>query len=175
MGVDTRIYLPDDVRVKDVATVMGIAAGLPFEKIYLKNDGWYVECQGVSVGSTSFPEMVEIEINGNMVDGENMHHVNYHFEVSDSKRTHYRLLISRSTAFWIMIGKRLVDFFGGELDYSDSDKSEVDYSAYHVYINNPEDNAPWQKLQERMTLVTPISQAELEQADLIAAYKMEKY
>ncbi len=38
------------------------------------------------------------------------------------------MLLPRSTSFWLSVGKGLIDFFGGKMDYNDSDDIEINYS-----------------------------------------------
>ena len=48
-----------------------------------------------------------------------------------------------STAFWIAIGKGLVDFFGGKLDYNDCDEKDVDYRKPARKDIHAEDGDEW--------------------------------
>lgn len=170
MGVDTRITLPENVRVSDVTRVIGIAAGLKPRRYYFSNgDGWCVDVPGSKVSTTGVPEMVRIELFGDLIDGKKQHEVFYHYECEQGGR----LLNPRSTAFWIAVGKRLVDFFGGELIYNDCD-NKVDYSvlAKPRIDNSPSDGHLWYNFQERLEKVVPITKEELKYFDSVAAYKL---
>lgn len=173
MSVDCCIWLPNNVRVRDVANVLGIAAGLFPSRVSISdNKGWYINVDGVSVSPSVVPTLAEIALRGIMVDGENIHWVLYHFEPD---RTGYRLLMPKSTAFWITCGCKLVDFFGGEIDFQDCDEFTCNYKkAKKSNINNcPSDGKAWSGLQERIEAVTPITQKELEHTSRLSAYQQE--
>lgn len=170
MGVDCKIYLPDNVRIRDVAHVIAISAGLKPRWGGSGKAKW-VEVP-VEVRNTSYPSMAEIAIYGDLVDGEKRHFVYYHFECSKDGRQ----LMPRSTAFWIAIAHKLVDFFGGTIDYNDCDDVDIDYSkdANSRLVNAPEGNKEWDAFQERLFNVKPITKEELEHYDIFAAYKAEE-
>lgn len=162
MSIDTRIWLPESVQIRDVGNVMGILAGLPFEKRSFGDgkDCWYVDVAGVSRrGIEVMPECAEIYLRGSMVDGETNHFAMYYFE---SVRVGYRLLMPRSTPFWKAIGRGLVDFFGGEVDYNDCDDIDVDYSVPNQYPEGfPLNNGPWREFQEKMANIKPLIKGDL--------------
>lgn len=171
MGVDCNIHLPSNVQVKDVASVIGVAAGLKSERKLLGHtDGWYLHVNGVEVIASPVVTLADILLNGKMIDGELRHEISYHFEPCCGSG---RLLMPRSTAFWIAIGRRLVDFFGGHMSYQDCDPSE-DYTKWPKSnrLNCPQDGKPWQKFQERKEAVLPLTHADLVYCDEFAAYKM---
>ena len=168
MGVDVRIYLPDGVRIGEVAVVAGIAAGLKPTKAKF-SDGWYVEVLGATASPAHIVGMAEIVIVGDLVDGEKEHRIFYHYEPYGGGR----LLMARSTAFWIVVGKKLVAFFGGCVDFNDCDDEDRNYQVDPKYPDGlPVDGKDWKKFQERMLAVKAITQKELEAADKVAAYKM---
>jgi hypothetical protein len=164
MGVDCNIWLPSRVRIRDVADVIGILAGLKPEKHLLQAGGedglWAVRVPGVTYeGITTMPECARITID---VQGEK-HWTLYHFEPSNGER----LLMPSSTPFWLAIGSGLVKFFGGRLQYQDcDDKIDEEYSV--DYDTNPEDGEPWQAFQARMFNLQPAWPADFKQH---AAYK----
>src|SRR5581483_9606267 len=128
MSVDCHITLPDNVRVDNVADVIGIAAGLKPVWEYSDNGKHkWVKVRGVEARSSGVvPGMALISIRSTghlLVDGEDQHSGYYHFEACHDGR----LLSVTSTAFWIAVGHRLVDFFGGSIDYQDCDDVEVNY------------------------------------------------
>lgn len=178
MGVDCKVYLPDNVKIDNVVEVMGIAAGLPCKRFYHKSYNgkdtgyWGAHVEGASAKPCQFiVTLADIELKGKMVDGLEEHTVNYHFE---RDRTSGRLLMPRSTAFWLAIAHRLVDFFGGHIDYQDCDDSYNDYEvpAKSDELNSPDDGELWQNLQERIESVKPITQEELQHYNSLAAYNM---
>ena len=175
MGVDCKIILPANVRLKDVADVIGVAAGFKPEKSPLGSshpDSWAVRVPGVRVSSFNcqgLESCAKIELVGETMDGVKDHYVMYHFEYDDGQR----LLAPRSTAFWLGIGHRLVDFFGGSIDYQDCDDSYKDYSVpgKSDELNQPEGGDEWDSLQERMFAVKPLTKEELKRFNKLTAYK----
>lgn len=174
MGVDCRCYLPAWVRVYDVALVLGILSGLEkSKKPLISADGWYTEVAGVRVvsGGDSQPQCVWIDC---ATVSRPRVGVLYHFEPSYGKG---RLLMPRSRPFWIAACRRLVDFFGGELDYNDCDESDIDYTvpAKPWEEISPEDGPAWQALQQRLFDLEPLSEEELAWAQTVAAYPDAEY
>lgn len=186
MGVNCRINLPDNVRVGDVAKIIGIAAGCPRERSYFRDGigwsvdvdgvsvkptkcpemvriqdgiGWSVKVEGVCVKTTTCPEMARIQVGHTTFDGVSNHFVFYFFESSVGGR----LLSPKSTAFWLAIGHRLVDFYGGSIDYSDSDNIDVNYwkQPKSRAENAPEDGDDWRDFQERLLRVQPLTSEEV--------------
>jgi hypothetical protein len=174
MGVDMRVRLPNNVRVRNVAEVMGAYAGCTPVKSFFRGDskgGWHASVPGAKVTTTSLPEMAQITIDCPMVDGQTSHFCFYHFEPESGSG---RLMLPRSTAFWIALMTKVVDFFGGELDYNDSDDSECDYSVPEKTVdeNSPQDGEAWYNFQNRVLNIKPLTKEEWEAADKHAAYKI---
>ena len=168
MGVDCRIMLPDRVRVRDVAEVMGALTGLPVGKRFFdKNNevqGWAAHVDGVIVRPSNTSSLCEIQWT---TPDNATHFVLYFFELSEVVG---RLMMPRSTAFWIAVGKRLVIFFGGELDYNDCDNKDVDYRRKRRTDCMPSDGKPWYRFQERILKIVPITEAEYANAAKHSAY-----
>jgi hypothetical protein len=166
MGIDCRISLPANVRVRDVAKVIGRLAGLEaVRQNFGSGDGWVAQVKGVEATTTSMPELAMI------VFGDR--HTTFHFECE----TAGRLLLPRSTPFWCALACRLVDFFGGEVDYSDSDATDCDYAVPHKSDteNRPEDGEAWYVLQQRIVDLLPLSRDEIKAAGKHAAYPKDDY
>lgn len=148
MGCSTYIYLPGNVRVRDVASVMGAIMGCPkrFENFSSGSDG-YTKVDNVEVESTGCPELAYIKIKNRVAY--------YHFETFEDNK---RLVSTNSTSFWNVVGRRLVDFFGGYVDYNDCDETEVDYvvASKPISVNAPSDGDEWYVLQDRILNITPI-------------------
>jgi hypothetical protein len=70
----------------------------------------------------------------------------------------------RSTTFWCAIGKGLVKFFGGKIDYNDCDSKKVDFSKkpFSDRINCPSDGKPWQAFQEKLWNLLPLTSKDFE-------------
>lgn len=174
MGCDCQIYLPRDVRLREVSTVMGILAGLPKEKVFF-NDGanFYVKVKGAETKSTTIPEMVEIILRASddlkLIDESDYHFCFYHFENEDSK---YISLNPPSTPFWVAIGIGLCDFFGGKINYNDCDDTDIDrtYKKPRTH-NNPKNNDEYHKFQKQMWKLESLGIDELIMAKEHSAYK----
>lgn len=174
MGVDMRVKLPGNVQVNKVAKVMGAYAGCTPVKRFFPNDskgGWCAEVRDVKVTTTTVPEMAQITIDCPMIDGQVSHFCFYHFEPECGVG---RLMLPRSTAFWIALMTKVVDFFGGELDYQDCDDVDVNYSvpAKTLEENSPSDGEAWYDFQNRILAIKPLTKDEWQAADQHAAYKI---
>jgi len=173
MGVNSNIYLPNDVRVRDVADVIGILAGLkPYKRHFGGgSDGWSCGVDGVEIKTTTSPEMVEIIIRGDLVDGETVHFVHYFFENGN-----YRFLYPKATPFWIAIGKRLCKFFGGKIDYADCDAGGINATWKKPRKSNcPEDGRVWYNFEQAKLDLKPITKKDIIEANKWAGYKIEDY
>ena len=159
MGVNCKITLPPAARLQDVADVIGALAGMPCKQRDFGKGlkGWAAHVDGVTAESIKgLPTCANIEFDS-PVDGSR-HHVMYHFEWD---RHGNRGLMPRSTPLWCAIGKGLVDFFGGSVDYNDWDAIAVDYSQPARDDIHAEDGAEWYAFQERKLAVQPISAEQL--------------
>jgi hypothetical protein len=178
MGVNCRILLPAAVRIDDVADVMAALAGFAMQKRHFSNSdgGWsaglpYGDPRLRVESAENLVECARIHLTApdgeKLVDGETGHYCLYHFEGSGKGE---RLLMPRSTPFWIAMGRGLVDFFGGTLDYSDCDAVDVDYKRPARKDIHVEDGDEWSAFQERKLAVKPITKADLAQWKEVAAY-----
>lgn len=162
MGVSCRVLLPANVRIKDVVAVIAASAGYrPTRQDFGgRNQGWYTKVDGVTIKPQFDGSYATIEFDGRFVI--------YNFECSTEPGK--RQLNPTSTAFWGAIGKRLVDFFGGKIDYDDSDDVDWDYEAPEKsnLENSPSDGDEWYDLQKRLLEVKPLIEAELESIDGVA-------
>lgn len=175
MSVDTRITLPSGVRLDDVADVLGIIVGLPHavEPMESHPHTALLCVEGVSTRSSHAPEMAIIALEGPMVDGGNLRHAYYFFE-SDSNvwPRGSRSILVRSTPFWVAAGKRLVEFFGGQIDYKDGDDIEVDFQAPEDHLAQSDGEA-WVRHQHDMDQVVSLTMEDLVAAKKHAYYSKE--
>lgn len=168
MGVNTKIYLPGNVRVDDVAIVVGALAGLSLQQRSLRTDSYHTDnnmyciCPSVSVQTTSMPCLAIINLLGGMVDGETQRNCYYHFECEPRPESGvgggWRLLSPKCSSFWIAIGKGLVDFFGGVVDFNDCDDIDSDYvvSPKSDAYNSHHTDEQWAHFQKRLGELTPV-------------------
>lgn len=162
MGVNVVIQLPDRARLGDVATVIGIAAGLPYRYESLRDSAtYYVSVDEIKTSSSSMPECARITWG----KGDNLKHVLYHFEGEDGGRE----LSPPSTPFWCAVGVKLVTLFGGSFRYSDS-KSQSDLVVPTNPLCGASGGEEWEAWQQAMMAVKPITDEDLKEAAKFAAY-----
>ena len=66
----------------------------------------------------------------------------------------------------------MVNFFGGSIDYDDSDSTEVDYALSKPRKNNsPGYGKEWDDFQKAMSEIKPLTTEDLDNARRYAAYK----
>jgi hypothetical protein len=170
MGVNANILLPENVRVRDVACVIGVAAGLKSVRSLI-DGGFYLCVPGAKVTSTSVVSMAQIMLVSDdgttLIDGEEVHFCFYHFETDEQTG---RAINPTSTPFWLAIGIKLVDFFGGHLIAQDCEESAYNYKRPPVYEKMPDDGQPYFDFQMAMEAVVPITQKDLDEVRSFAAY-----
>jgi len=122
MSVNTHIFLPSDVRCLEVAKTVAVLAGLsPFAT----DNGFDVKgLEIMTLGGMPGP-MVRITLTGPMVDGAMEHRFCLSYESSELPG-HDRQISVRSTAFWVAMGRRLIQVFGGALFYNEYESKEPD-------------------------------------------------
>lgn len=168
MGVDTIITLPFRARVRDVADVIGILAGCQRERYAINGDNSFLRVLGVTASPTTMPECAQIDIKGQvkpLVDGATHHYVLYHHEDANG-----RVLMPPSTAFWVAVGLRLIEFFGGTIRYKDNEDG-INESRPEQPDIHAEDNELWQQLLQRKLALKPLTKKDLKDAAKVAAYK----
>lgn len=169
MAIAMRVILPGNVRVRDVATVMGAYAGL--NAVNMGNtDNPFARVSDACVAAIlSQPGCAEIGLQGKTVDGCHGHFCTYFFEPSHCDG---RMIVTRSTPFWIALMTKVVDFFGGSLDYQDCDGDDMDYHVPHKSRdeNSPGDGEPYKDFQNRILAIVPLTKNDLELAVKYAAY-----
>jgi hypothetical protein len=171
MGVDCKVKLPPGVRVRDVGKVLSILSGAKVEKRSFSNfgdSGWSAHVPSLAFKDAGVEPTCTVIT---WIDGDQSAQGQlYHFEFS---RDGSRGMMGRSYAAWIATCKRLVDFFGGEVDYQDCDDIDCDYKRESPPDFNAEDGDEWVSLQERILNCQPITDEEIEVCEEFAAYEEE--
>lgn len=163
MGVSCHITLPDRVRVQDVAEVMGLLAGMKAEeRPFTSSDGTYLQVPGVRVRSTGQAELCHITFEHE----DEWYSATYFFEWEAGGRG----IIVGSYPFWIALARRLVDFFGGSVDYSDCDDVDCDYSAPEQPGIAARTDEDWHLMKRRKRELRPLTPEEIEAVGRAAAY-----
>lgn len=138
MGVNVQAYLYRSVSIEDIGAALAIAAG---------NDP---NPSIIGSGPRAFESpWAEVRIEPGRDGCLGMYTISYcspagfgtHFKVNLHTIHQHGfgwLLMPPSTGFWIASMRRLVDLFGGAVDYDDSDDSEADYFRFEKPIDEEE-------------------------------------
>lgn len=169
--------------VKDafVATVAAILLGATPEKQVFSGGGYRAHARGAEVlpSNYSAPTLVEIVIKlnpDNFVAAEILrsdgtkkgeYHLTYHFESGPMGEP---LIMPKSTAAKISLSKALIEFFGGTIDFNDSDSSELDFKSPRKKDISASDGKPWYSLQDRILALKPLTQKDMDAVSKFAAY-----
>lgn len=151
MGINTKVYLPVTVtghQFKDVVERL-----LPEAQV-----------RGQAIPGAVLDPLdrggVEVIFEGKHPDGVGRHDASYYFEATDPQGKQVRYLhCGSSTAFWVTLGERLVDVFGGTVDYNDCDESEEDYTARAKsrHVGTEQDNDKYYRWKEFLNTIKPIT------------------
>ena len=159
MAVNTHIFLPSDVRSLDVAKAVAILAGLPPSSAE----------HGLTVKGLELPPLgpgaaVEFILKGPMIDGATEHRFCLHYE-SSTHPGHDRVICILSTAFWVAIGRRLTQLFGGVLQFTDCGGTEPEESKLRLWLYPREgDDADCLELASRIFKLKPLTIEEINSA-----------
>lgn len=153
MGIDTVISLPANVRVRDVASVLGRLLGCKAKQVRLNAGTSYTEVSGVTVNQSAagLESCADIEC----VNVSATRRFLYHFEGPGGRRS---IILHGQSNRNMWLAQRLVDFFGGKVDFNDSDRIEVDYEVADKSDahNHAEDGQDWADLQHRILHLQPL-------------------
>jgi hypothetical protein len=142
MGISVRIALPKSARIYDVANAAASLMGCHRRNIE------YTLCSSTLTRITFYGP------NGSLVDGEDEHMLSFHNE--NEYLPSHNLLTVPSTPFWIAVGKGLAKFFGGLVDFNDSDTIAYDYEV--AERNNLITNdADFDVFYARLNLIKPLN------------------
>lgn len=151
------IAFPNNVRVSDVATAIGILSGMEVHRVPLDNGYWYVKVAGVSVTSCAdIPECCFI----NAGDIRIMYHFEFTVPTANPEiETGARGILPPSTPRWFAIGRALVNLFGGSITYSDDPGNRTpSLTVPENPLNGAQDGEAWQTHQERIMALRPITE-----------------
>lgn len=159
MSSVARVLLPDSAGIDEVASVVGRCFGRPVDPDTLT---WQV--LGVKIKVGNHPSYCTIDVMGE--GGIHLAHLTYHNEISYAPG---RLVqVGSSCAERIALARRLADFFGGQVDYSDEDADARVFCDYTVPArpwadNRPRDDDPVARdaFRARIAAVKPLSRQEI--------------
>jgi hypothetical protein len=161
MSVSCHAYLPPSATPQDVASVLGVAQGLAWE---MKSIG---DIQALRVNwlraksSDLAPSMV-------LIDLPDSYRLTYHYdgfsphpEIGLTFPPGYRCLVGPSCRQVAALFTKIVDLFGGIIDYADDDDSFRDYVVPARYDYTPSDGEEWQEWQYLMSSVSAVNEDDL--------------
>lgn len=181
MGCNTDIYLPTDVGPHEVRPVIGILAGLKATRQqFNKGKGTHVEVLGsdeLGMVYSGFETLVfKAAKNKTLVDGEGSHFCNFHWAARRNGCL-WNLLTPTATPFWCAIGRGLVEWFGGIVQYNDcgSEKSPNVFRRQRCcpvdkYGLLPDDGSAWEKYNDELMRLRPLSSLDLKRGYKVASY-----
>ena len=173
MSVSCNIYLSSDARTRDILDVMGILLGHNKSKKYFdRGGGYYCEVENIDYNfpvkmknqpvaefkniytmSVDVPEMFIIRIQKNPIDKIDDHMAFFHYDTEPGMK----LISGGNNEFWNRIGKGLVEFFGGWVDYNDCDDIDKDFESDGMRENNAhEDNLGFYAFHQDMLDLLPL-------------------
>lgn len=162
MGVDIRLTLPANVRVRDAANVVSKLVG--YESTVTGDSG--DEAIRFSDGDVHVDGMLDnVTMARLRWEGGTMY---WFFEGEDGQRR----VKAESTPLYCAIAKRLVDFFGGKVEYHDTDdRSYYAAPANHRVMNSPDYGVAWSAFIRRIHDVRPLTVDEVMGFNNVAAYE----
>lgn len=181
MGCNVNIYLPPDVHGRDAVKVIGILAGLkPVRKNFDRGDGTYVEVPESNEMASSVEGMSELTIRApkgsTLVDGDEQHNTSFHYSSRRNGKV-FNLAMPTATPFWCAIGKSLVVWFGGVVQYNDCDVEKAPnvfrsrrFCPTDKYGLLSEDGKSWELYRDELMKIRPLTSLELKRGRKVAAY-----
>jgi len=170
MGVDATVQLPPYSKIIHVADVVGKLCGCESElKPLGGSDAVFSNVQGVSYKPSTIAELAQIVVENPSLFDVPVLSVWYHFENDDDGN---RCLRQRSFPRWIALFQRLADFFGGLVEYKDSNEG-IDYRVPFKPLDEvaPATGKPWDTFQRRIHNLPPVSEEEVAACARLAAYQ----
>lgn len=169
MGVDCSLTLPNRARVRDVADVMGMLLGCRSELHPLTDNAIYNTVEGVAIEKYQTDALAQccyITINP---PGGRRWEVMYHFEWDRNGGGRGIILRSRAEYLALLVG--LAKFFGGIMDYMDSDEVSNDFEAPENSLIGATNGQEWDDWQRAMHAVQPLTKADIAAMREHAAYQ----
>lgn len=175
MGVDAKIILKNHASVNKVFDVMARVLGAEIELNYRAKDNidlsqpsssensWTPKVIHNPKDSIEFKDFTFFEINLKDICG-NEYNSLFFYDLDDSEdcKNGERLLAPKSSACWLAVGEKLVEFFGGKLVFADCEDSNdpeniyvVDEGLYSSSINHSDDR--WYSYNNALKNIQPIT------------------
>lgn len=180
MSVDTKVTLPAGAQIADVAMVIALLLGKSRTWTECKNTNNYREglteptangwctVEGISYStSDNQPHCCTINIGSIPQQYGDGWWFFYHFEFGGG----HHGMSGGSRAERIALHKRLVDVFGGTVDYNDCDSREVDYRRKSPNWLGKSDDKNFHAKHIAFWAITPITPKEIAACNKPASYK----
>jgi len=184
MGVDCKVVLPNEARLRDVSQVIALLLGKEGSLEPLgggRDNSVALRVKGVRTEAIpDMPECVHIRIDdaiaGEAGETRGDRRILYHFEFgTQSEGGRYtvsgRGIMPSSTPLNVALCVELAKFFGGRVDFNDCDNEEADFEAPTPLDVSANDGALWNSFQRRMAAVQPLTPEQIAEAYSHAAYK----
>ena len=170
MGLDVYTYLPPSAESHNILTVTALLAGCPGEWKSFK-DGGSKDYFGVDKKYANFiiygaeqhhvnqyvplPSMVLKMHDGNkFIDGNDT--ISFFLHMESDLFPGFKMVSRYSNPFSGAIGKGLINFFGGLIDYNDCDDIAFNQSK-DERSNIAHDGKDWKNFQKRLSEVEPVT------------------
>jgi hypothetical protein len=169
MGIDTHLFLPGDVQIRDVGDVAAILLGHEPELKPLTATSDHVDVKGIRIrGYEDIPGCAEINIEATE-DMEYARSIFFTYEVEG--RPGERLASLRANAEGIALFVKLAEFFGGTVDFNDCDDEEEDVKKSRPRGgNSTHEDGDFDRMQRRKMNVRAMSYSFVRSFEKHASY-----
>lgn len=154
-----RIYLPSKARIADVGDVLAILTWTkPQKNIVSTATTKYYTTVNASINMSSDYSANSTAIYWKLYGIGKKVNKTFFFEFGDG----FHGMMFATTDFGLILGKRLVDFFGGKIDFNDADKITCDYTRPVRPDLVAEDGPLYISRQDRKFKLKGITQSEID-------------
>jgi hypothetical protein len=169
MSVDLKAVFPPSARFRDICDVTAFLLGN--EKQFSDIPSTHAAYDLVKViTSEHCAELIQLVVPSPLNHYDRFFYFHWELESSEGYSKGFSM---KSRADNIALCRRLVQFFGGELDENDSDGSMIDLRCPPNPLNGVTRGEPWAELQAMKARVEPLTREEIEAAREHAAYDDE--
>jgi hypothetical protein len=170
MGVNLKVIFPSSAKARDIFDVTAFCLGNEKE-VRPHIPSVHAECDVVKIVPNSDGDMLTVFFESPLNGYQRMFYFHWQLGASEWVGPGFSM---KSCADNIALARRLVTFFGGELDENDSDDTMVDLRCPPNPLNFADDGERWDALQVAKASVLPLTAEEIEAAEENAAYDWRK-
>lgn len=158
-------YLPPCAQLRDIAQMLGIAAGLPWSWRQIASDTRGIDIPGVEIQASSIPQMPEINLynapgfksNEPTSFGFTFHYEGFSPYTGQSYPPGSRLLKGVSDPHVVALVMKVVEVIGGVVDFNDDDRNYADLIVPPLFDFTPDDGDAWNKWQQKKASIVPVT------------------